>query len=123
MSAGKANTELLLSDVVTTADYDVETAYFRIGYPLRTDLGTFTPYFHWDWMDNPETIRSKTYGGDNESGAADDGEFTKYSVGLVFNPSEGIPIKLDSSVNEQEFNGRKETYPEIRLDFSLTFRM
>lgn len=123
LNASKANADLLLSDVVTQADYDVETAYFRIGYPINHELGKFTPYFHWDWMDNPETIRSKSYGGDNESGAADDGEFTKYSVGVVYNPSDGVAIKLDSSVHEQEFNGRKETYPEIRLDFSLTFRM
>jgi hypothetical protein len=123
LNAGKADADLVASDVVTRADYDVETAYFRIGYPLRTDIGSITPYFHWDWMDNPETIRSKSYGGDNESGAADDGEFTKYSVGVVYNPFDGVAIKLDSSVHEQQFNGRKETYPEVRLDFSLTFKM
>lgn len=119
----KNDADLVASDVVTNADYDVKTAYFRIGYPLDHKWGTFTPYFHWDWMDNPETIQSKSYGGDNESGFADDGEFTKYSVGLVFNPLDGVAVKFDSSVHEQEFNGRKERYPEVRLDFSLTYKL
>ena len=111
------------SDIITKADYKVKTAYLRIGYTFQSTYGPITPYFHYDWMNHPETIQSKTYGGDNESGFSDDGDFVKYSIGVVYNPLPEVAIKLDSSAHVQDFNGSSEIYPEIRLDVSYAFKM
>lgn len=122
VNASKANADLSISDVVRSANYDVKTAYMRVGYRISTQHGSWVPYFHWDWMDNPEVVASKTWGGDNEAGFADDGKFTKYSMGLVYKPKDELAFKLDVSMHSNEFNGRKESYPEIRFDVSLAFK-
>ena len=78
-------------------------------------------YFQWDHFDNPETIQSKSFGGDNEAGLADDGKFSKGTIGIIFRPQPQLAIKLDASAHFQEFNGDDESYPEIRLDISYIF--
>jgi len=122
-NSSQSRETLTEDDVVTTTNYKVKTSYIRLGYTIPTEAGTVTPYVHWDWMDNPETIQSKTYGGDNEAGFADDGQFTKYSTGVVYRPVDSVAIKFDSSVHSQKFNGKTETYPEVRADFSFAFKM
>jgi hypothetical protein len=74
-------------------------------------------------MNHPEVIQSKTYGGDNESGLADNGKFWKPSVGIVYKPSDQVAIKLDGSAHIQKFNGKTETFPEVRLDVSYAFTL
>jgi hypothetical protein len=41
---------------------------------------------------------------------------------VVYRPVPVVAIKLDGSVHTQEFNGKRESYPEIRMDFSWAFR-
>jgi hypothetical protein len=72
-------------------------------------------------MSHPESIQNKTYGGDDEAGLADDGIFWKPSAGVVFRPLPNVAIKLDGSYHIQEYNGKKVSYPELRLDFSFAF--
>jgi hypothetical protein len=110
-------------DVRVPADYTVRTFYLRAGYTFPTSWGAFTPYVFVDWMDHPEVIRNKGWGGDNESGLSDDGKFWKPSVGIVYKPHESVAIKLDSSAHIQDFNGKREVYPEVRLDISFAFKM
>jgi len=111
------------ADVVTKADYDVSTWYLRLGYTVPTEIGTFTPYLFLDWMENPETIQNKEYGGDNEAGFADDGKFSKPSIGVVYKPINEVAIKFDGSTHSQKFNGKTETYPEVRFDISYSFKL
>lgn len=73
-------------------------------------------------MSNPEVINTKKYGGDEESGYADNGVFFKPSLGLVYRPITNVAIKLDGSIHSQKFNGKNEIYPEIRMDFSFAFK-
>lgn len=61
--------------------------------------------------------------GDNEAGYADDGEFLKPSLGVVYKPDPAVAIKLDGSTHIQKFNGKTESYPEVRLDVSCAFKM
>ncbi|MFH1314739.1 MAG: hypothetical protein ABIJ00_16160, partial [Candidatus Eisenbacteria bacterium] len=122
-NASKADSMLTADDVDVDVEYTARTAYFRLGYVIPTRLGSVIPYAHWDWMYHPESIQSKTYGGDNETGFADDGEFTKYSAGVVYKPASGVAIKIDASQHSQKFNGEMEAYPEIRVDFSYSFKM
>jgi hypothetical protein len=110
-------------DVIGPVDYTVRTFYVRAGYTIPTSWGAFTPYVFVDWMNHPEVIANKGYGGDNESGVADDGKFWKPSVGVVYKPHESVAIKLDSSAHIQKFNGKTEVYPEVRLDISFAFKM
>jgi hypothetical protein len=112
---------LVEDDVRTTSNYSVQTWYVRLGYNIPTDVGQFVPYLFLDWMSYPEAIQNKDFGGDDEAGLADDGVFWKPSVGLVYRPIPNVAVKLDGSVHMQEFNGKKESYPEIRLDFSFAF--
>jgi hypothetical protein len=115
------NDALQPSDVRVEANYSVQTWYVRLGYNIPTDVGQFVPYLFLDWMSHPEVIQNKDYGGDDEAGLADDGEFWKPSVGLVYRPIPNVAVKIDGSVHTQEFNGKKVSYPEIRLDFSFAF--
>ena len=112
----------VVGNVVEHVNYDVKTWYVRMGYTIPTDVGTFTPYAFLDWMSNPEEIRSKTYGGDNEAGFADNGIFFKPSLGIVYKPIPVVAIKADGSIHTQKFNGSTETYPEGRLDISFAFK-
>ena len=120
--AGTADNQLTTADVVVPVKYDVKTYYIRLAYNVDTKIGQFVPYVFLDWMSHPEVINNKTYGGDKESGLADDGVFTKTSAGVVYRPIPVVAIKLDGSVHTQKFNGKSLSYPEIRLDFSWAFK-
>lgn len=120
-NASKPNVILSEDDVVTTANYTVQTFYARLGYSIQSEVGQFIPYVFMDWMSSPEVIQNKNYGGDNEAGLSDDGQFYKSSVGVVYRPVKSVAIKLDGSTHTQKFNGTTITYPEVRLDFSFSF--
>ena len=122
-STGKVDADLAAQDVVVSASYVVHTFYVRAGYSIFTPIGTLTPYAFIDWMRHPEAIRAKSFGGDNEAGFADDGEFWKPSLGVVYNPIAELALKLDSSAHVQKFNGRTEVYPEVRFDVSFAFKL
>lgn len=115
------NDALVESDVAVEANYNIQTWYVRLGYNIQTKAGQFVPYVFLDWMSYPEVIQNKDLGGDDEAGLADDGKFMKPSVGVVYRPIPNVAVKLDGSVHTQEFNGKKVSYPEIRLDFSFAF--
>ncbi|PIQ27919.1 hypothetical protein COW36_08890 [bacterium (Candidatus Blackallbacteria) CG17_big_fil_post_rev_8_21_14_2_50_48_46] len=120
-NSSKSNDALSASDVITQANYQVQTFYLRAGYSIPTDFGTFTPYAFLDWMSHPEVIGSKTYGGDNEAGMSDDGVFFKPSLGVVYRPTQNVALKVDSSMHIQKFNGATTMYPEVRFDASFAF--
>ncbi|WP_028978789.1 hypothetical protein [Sporocytophaga myxococcoides] len=121
-AASKADADLTKEDVVTKVSYVSSTWYVRVGYNINTKVGQFVPYIFADWMTNPEVINNKTYGGDEESGFADNGIFFKPSLGLVYRPIPSVAIKVDGSIHSQKFNGRNELYPELRMDFSFAFK-
>ncbi len=114
------------SDVIVNADYTVSAYYLRLGYriPKASVPGKFadvTPYLLLDGYSNPETIASKTWGGDNEAGIADDGKFFKPTFGFAFQLSPQVVFKIDASSHFQKINGSTESYNEIRMDFSFMF--
>lgn len=115
------NGAITSDNVNTDGDYDVKTWYVRVGYSLMTSQGEVVPYFQWDSYDNPETIYSKTYGGDAESGLADDGKFTKGTIGTIYRPIPEIAVKLDFSTHFQTINEKDVDYSEVRLDVSYIF--
>jgi hypothetical protein len=120
-NAEKVDAALVEGDVVTKVKYNVQTWYVRVGYNIQSEVGQFIPYLFVDWMSHPENIRNKDFGGDDESGLADDGKFLKPSVGVVYRPIPAVAIKLDGSYHQQKFNGETGLYPEVRLDFSFAF--
>ena len=120
-NAGIDNSLLTENDIITKVNYTAQTAYIRLCYTINTKKGQFVPYFFYDWMSNPEVIQSKSWGGDNEAGLSDDGQFSKPSLGVVYRPIQSVAIKLDGSLHVQEYNGQRTTYPEIRMDFSFAF--
>ncbi|MSP73129.1 MAG: hypothetical protein EXR76_13370, partial [Myxococcales bacterium] len=62
-------------------EYTVQTVYVRAGYPFPIgDRASLTPYLQWDDSENPETIKERDFGGDNEAGVADDNRFTKVTA-------------------------------------------
>jgi len=121
-NADKPNVDLTPADVVVDVNYNVQTYYIRLAYNIESKVGQFVPYLFLDWMSHPEVINNKTYGGDKESGLADDGEFYKTSAGVVYRPIPAVAIKLDGSIHTQKFNEKNQSYPEIRLDFSWAFK-
>ena len=120
-NASKDNSQLTEDDIVTNVTYNAQTFYVRLGYTIETNRGQFVPYVFFDWMSNPEVVKSKSWGGDNEAGLADNGKFAKPSLGLVYRPIPSVAIKLDGSVHSQKYNGETIMYPEVRLDFSFAF--
>lgn len=121
-SSSKTDDQLTTADVVVPVSYDVKTYYIRLAYNVETRYGQFVPYVFLDWMSNPEVINKKSFGGDKESGLADDGVFTKTSAGVVYRPIPTVAVKLDGSVHSQKFNGQTVKYPEIRIDLSWAFK-
>lgn len=95
----------------------------RAGYAIQTGAGELTPYAQWDHYENPETIASKSFGGDGEAGLTDDGAFDKATVGTIYRPISPVALKLDGSAHIQDFNGKQEIYPEIRLSFSYFWQL
>ena len=79
------------------------------------------PYFQWDNYDNPETIENKSFGGDAEAGLTDDGQFQKSTVGIIYRPIPVLALKFDTSTHFQDFNGKSESFSEIRFDVSYIF--
>ena len=113
--------QLTESDVIRQVEFDIKTWYVRAGYSFYTQIGEIGPYLQWDWYSNPETIQKKTYGGDNEAGAADDGIFNKSTIGIVYRPVPEVAVKLDQSFHFYKFNGQDVNYPEVRFDVSYIF--
>ena len=109
------------NNIRVQGDYTVQTWYWRAGYSLETAIGEFGPYAQWDYYSNPETIASKTFGGDDEAGATDTGKFNKATLGLVFRPTPEVAIKLDYSSHIQKFKSGTQSFPEVRLDVSYIF--
>ena len=109
------------TNVRVNDSYTVATYYFRAGYSIETSLGEFGPYLQFDWYRNQETISNKTYGGDEEAGEADNGEFTKYTAGIVFRPILQVAAKLDISSHNYRLNNSDVSYPEVRFDISYLF--
>ena len=109
----------------TDADYSARTFYTRLGYSLFVDdSGTeIVPYAQFDWFQDPEAIASKSFGGDNEAGLADNGEFIKLTVGAVFRPIPQIALKVDGSAHIQQFNDETVFYPEVRASFSYLWEL
>ncbi|MCB4790300.1 MAG: hypothetical protein LHV68_00255 [Elusimicrobia bacterium] len=121
-NASKADAALTTADVVTDAPYLIQTGYLELGYFIETKYGEIAPYLFWDWMQDPEVIAKKKYGGDNECGIADNGVFYKSTIGVVYRPTKDMAVKLDTSTHYQKYNGKDESYPEIRGDVSFLFK-
>lgn len=116
------NAAATTDNVNLDGDYDVSTWYIRAGYSFYLNSGAeVLPYLQWDSYENPETIRNKTYGGDNEVGLTDDGVFTKSTIGIIYRPIPQVAFKFDTSTHFQKFNGKNESFSEIRFDASYIF--
>ena len=106
------------------ARYDIDAFYFRGGYEFALgQLASLTPYVQFDYYSNPETVKEKDLGGDNEAGATDDGKFEKYTLGGVFRPVPQVALKVDSSVHRYEFNEESVFYSEVRASFSYLWEL
>lgn len=105
-------------------DYLVATAYGRIGYELNVGTVQVIPYGQFDWYSNPETIQEKDDGGDgDEAGLSDDGQFYKFTGGLVLRPAPPIALKIDGSAHVFSVNGAAAWYPEARVSFSYLWEL
>ncbi len=114
------------ADVITKAEYKVNTYYLRLGYTIEKEkvpfkLAEITPYVFLDYYSNPETIAAKSWGGDNEAGVSDDGKFTKLTVGLAIRPTTTMALKIDGGPHFQTIGGEKVNYNELRVDISYMF--
>jgi hypothetical protein len=109
------------ANVKTIVAYEVETWYFRGGYAFESNIGEIAPYVQWDYYSNPEVIAKKKFGGDAEAGLADDNRFNKATIGLVYRPVPQVALKLDASSHQLQFNGKTESYIDLRLDVSFLF--
>jgi hypothetical protein len=107
------------SDVIEEATYNVQTAYFRVGYAVMA--GKLTPYVQGDFYRNPEIIGQKDYGGDNEAGWDDDGQFVKATFGALYRPISPVALKADFSIHSQSFGGESYRYPELRVSFAYSW--
>lgn len=123
------------SMINTDADYTVSTYYIRFGYtiPGGTINGVnwdITPFFFWDYYENPETVASKSFGGDNEAGVSDDGKFTKPTIGVAVKPISNVTFKVDASSHLYKWTdpdnlsagSQNVHYEEIRFDLSYFFK-
>ena len=79
---------------------------------------TMTPYVQFDYYKNPEIVKEKDIGGDNEAGIAEDGRFIKLTIGGIVRPVPQVAVKLDGSIHFQKIAGQETNYPELRLSFA-----
>lgn len=107
----------------TSTRYQVLTWYGRIGRSFILNQAEFTPYIQFDFYKNPEMIAHKSDGGDNEAGIADDGKFTKQTIGFVYRPVTQVAIKVDASNHSQVIAGKNQNYSEIRSSFSYIWAL
>ncbi|HEX6241726.1 MAG TPA: hypothetical protein VFZ61_12550 [Polyangiales bacterium] len=106
------------------AKYTIHTAYLRAGYEIAIgQLSSITPYIQVDYYKNPEIVNNKSLGGDNEAGLTDDGQFEKFTAGLVLRPVSQVAAKLDASGHLQQFNGKSVFYPEVRFSISYLWEL
>ena len=123
------------SMINTTANYTISTYYLRLGYtiPGGTIKGVnweITPFVFWDYYENPETVGSKGFGGDNEAGVSDDGKFTKPTIGVAVKPLANVTFKIDASSHLYKWTdpdnvsagSQNVHYEEVRFDLSYFFR-
>jgi hypothetical protein len=104
--------------------YAVQTFYARAGYQLALgDTATVTPYLQFDWYQNPEVIRRKTFGGDNEAGRSDQGTFIKLTAGGVFRPVPQVALKLDYSTHLYQVSRQLSLEHELRASFSYLWEV
>lgn len=111
------------ADVPVEVSYTVQAFYARMGYAFETDAGEIIPYVQLDFYRNPETIQSKRFGGDNEAGLSDDGQFIKPTVGIAYRPDPAVALKVDGSTHIQQFNEETVQYPEIRVSLSYFWQL
>ncbi len=112
------------SDIPTEVTYKVRTTYVRVGYGHELESGMeIIPYVQWDFYRNPELVGKKKFGGDNEAGLSDNGEFVKATVGVVMRPIPEVALKVDVSQHRQKFNGKDQNYAEIRTSFSYLWSL
>jgi hypothetical protein len=111
------------ANIKTEAEYAVSTGYLRLGYAFETRIGEITPYAQIDFYKNEETIAAKSFGGDGEAGLADDGSFTKPTLGVVFRPDPAVALKIDGSTHIQTFNDETVQYPEVRASLSYYWQL
>ena len=105
-------------------DYDVNTWYLRVGYNFNVgDMGQLVPYFQYDVYENEEVIFDKDFGGDKEAGLADDGKFTKWTLGTVYRPHPAAAFKIDYSQHVQDVQNESTNYGEIRFSYSYVWRL
>lgn len=111
-------------DIVQDVEFDVVTAYVRMAYEFSIAdetapiPWTFTPYAQFDYYKNPETIREREFGGDDEAGVTDDGAFVKLTAGIILRPMPSVAFKLDGSGHLQKVAGESVFYPEIRASLA-----
>ena len=63
------------------------------------------------------------FGGDNEAGLSDDGQFVKVTGGMVYRPDPAVALKVDGSTHIQQFNGETIQYPELRASLSYFWQL
>lgn len=106
------------------ARYAVQTFYARGGYQLALgDTATLTPYLQFDWYQNPEAIRAKSFGGDNEAGRGDGGSFLKLTAGGVFRPVPQVALKVDYSTHVYNVSRQVALEHELRASFSYLWEV
>lgn len=118
--AKRAKAEQILG---AKASYSVQTAYVRAGYAIDTDAVEVTPYAQYDYYSNPEIVREKDVGGDDEAGLADDGTFSKFTLGVILRPDPAVALKVDGSAHMQSINRKTEIYPELRVSLSYSWQL
>jgi hypothetical protein len=109
------------ANIDPNGDYKIDTWYFRAGYSIESKVGEFGPYMQYDFYKNPETIGKKKFGGDNEAGVSDDGQFVKWTLGVVYRPAPAVAVKLDGSQHRYVLGDKDVDYPELRFDVSYIF--
>ena len=104
--------------------YSVRSIYLRLGYEIPTQRELVViPYIKGDYFENPELIRDKDAGGDEEAGLADDGRFFRYTAGAVIRPFPQVALKVDGGIHHQLFNGNLTVYPEFRVSLSYLWQL
>lgn len=104
--------------------YAVQTLYVRAGYQFGLgDETTLTPYLQFDWYQNPEAIRTKSVGGDNEAGRGDGGSFLKFTAGGVLRPVPQVALKVDYSAHVYRISGQTALEHEVRASLSYLWEV
>lgn len=117
---GKSNPTA--ADVNIDTSYVVQTFWAEATYTFPVGRGTLTPYVHFAWYSDPETVRGEPNGG-NEAGPSDEGQFFRAVFGAVYRPISSVALKVELNPHFFTVMGKSAMLLPFQISLSYFWKL